>query len=290
MSGSTDGPQRAPWSEIKLALEAQGFRPSRALGQNFLIDENMLRAIVRDARLEPGAFVVEIGPGCGVLTAQLVRAGAVVTAVELDPTLHDFARNFLDGEPITWILGDALAGKHALNPELVARLPREGAWHLVSNLPYSAGTPILAACSRLEHPPQSATVLVQSDLAQRIAAAPGSREWGALSARMQIAYVVRRLRELPPHLFWPRPTVDSSLLRLELRADRPEPGELARFDRLVEVLFQQRRKTVQNRLEAFFDSRERATSTCAELNLDPRLRPENLGLATLLALVRSSAD
>jgi 16S rRNA (adenine1518-N6/adenine1519-N6)-dimethyltransferase len=277
-------PRRASWAEIKRALESSGFRPSRALGQNFLVDENMLRAIARDSGVGPEDFVLEVGPGCGVLTAHLLDAGAHVLAVELDPRLHDFARHFLAGSDVEWLLGDALAGKHALAPALVAALPRDRDWHLVSNLPYSAGTPILVACSRLDRPPVTATVLVQADLAERITAEPGGREWGALSARLQAVYVVRRLRTLPPGLFWPRPQVDSALVRLDRRERWPTRDELDELDRLVACLFEQRRKTVRNRLEQHYGSRERADDACRQLEIDPRARPENLGLKDLLAL------
>lgn len=281
-------PRRAPWSEIKRSLADMGFRPARALGQNFLVDENMLRAIVRAAELEPGACVLEVGPGCGVLTAQLLDAGARVIAVELDSRLFQFARRFLGEEALEWIEGDALAGKHALHPEVLARLPLHGPWHLVSNLPYSAGTPILIASSRLPNPPRSATVLLQHDLGARIAAAPGSKEWGAVSVKLQALYTVQRLRTLPPQLFWPQPSVDSALLRLELRPVRPQAEDLARLDALVSCLFEQRRKTVLNRLDALWGDRSHAAAVCATLGVDPRSRPEELTVETMLALARSA--
>ncbi|MCC7015381.1 MAG: ribosomal RNA small subunit methyltransferase A [Planctomycetes bacterium] len=287
MSDSTGHvPRRPPWSEIKARLENSGFRPSRALGQNFLVDENMLRAIARAAELMPGDLVVEVGPGCGVLTAHLVEHGARVIAVELDPRLFAFARDLWGELAIDWIEGDALAGKHALNPELLQRLAGAGAWKLVSNLPYSAGTPILVAASRLEQPPLSATVLLQDDLAERICAAPGTREWGAVSARLQACYLARKLRLVGPQLFWPRPTVDSALVRLDLRPTRPNSAELAQLDRLVGCLFEQRRKTVLNRLESFFGQRARAAAACAALGIDPRARPEQLSVEDLVGLVR----
>jgi 16S rRNA (adenine1518-N6/adenine1519-N6)-dimethyltransferase len=275
---------RPSWKEIKGELEAAGFRPSKSLGQNFLTDDNLLRAIVRDAGVAPGELVVEVGPGCGVLTLALVAAGARVVAVEIDPRLLAIARSVVGAENATWIEGDALAGKHELAPALRERLPRSSEWKLVSNLPYSAGTPILAACSRLEHPPRSATVLLQRDLAERIAAAPGGKERGAVSARLQACYRVQALRTVPPQLFWPKPRVDSAVLRLDLLDDRPRGAELARFDRIVGHLFEQRRKTVLSRLQEWFGDRALAERACSAAGVDPRSRPEGLGVEELRKL------
>ena len=287
--GEFEAPRRARWSEIKSALESAGFEPSRALGQNFLVDENMLRAIVRDARVAPGDFVLEIGPGAGVLTAQLLAAGARVLAVEIDERLASFSREFLGEERVQWIVRDALAGKHALAPELIAALPTEGDWKLVSNLPYSAGTPILAALARLPNPPRSATVLLQKDLALRLSAEPGSKTYGAISARLQAVYAIEHLRDLGPQLFWPRPQVDSSLLRLELRPERPSATELAALDPLLDTLFSQRRKTIRNRLAEYLGEGALADRACEQLGLDPRLRPEDVGHEPWLALLRLGA-
>lgn len=289
-SGEYEAPRRARWSEIKAALESAGFEPSRALGQNFLVDENMLRAIVRDARVEAGDFVLEIGPGAGVLTAQLLAAGARVLAVEIDERLADFSREFLGPERMQWIVRDALEGKHALAPELVAALPAQGDWKLVSNLPYSAGTPILAALARLPNPPRSATVLLQKDLALRLAAEPGSKTYGAISARLQAVYAIEHRRDLGPQLFWPRPQVDSSLLRLELRPERPSAAELAALDPLLDTLFSQRRKTIRNRLAEFLGDGAAAEAACARLGLDPLLRPEDVGHGPWLELLRQRAE
>jgi 16S rRNA (adenine1518-N6/adenine1519-N6)-dimethyltransferase len=280
-------PRRARWSEIKAALEMAGFEPSRTLGQNFLVDENMLRAIVRDARVEPGELILEVGPGAGVLTAQLLAAGAKVIAVEIDERLAQFSREFLGEEHVQWIVRDALEGKHALAPELLAALPPSAPWKLVSNLPYSAGTPILAALARLPNPPRSATVLLQKDLALRLAAEPGSKTYGAISARLQALYAIEHLRDLGPQLFWPRPQVDSSLLRLELRSERPSAALLAELDRLLDTLFSQRRKTIRNRLAEHFGSGEEAERLCALVGLDPLLRAEDVGHGPWLALLRS---
>ena len=276
------------WAEVRAHLEALGFHPSRKLGQNFLVDRNLARAIVRDARVEAGDFVLEVGPGCGVLSRELAALGVRLLAVEIDRRLVDVARQALAPFPQASVLrADVLAGKHALAPEVLELLPRSGAWHVVANLPYSAGTPFVVVASRLACPPQSLTVLLQSELVERLAAAPGGRTWGPVGAKLRNVYEVAVLRRVAPELFWPRPQVDSALVRLELRADRSEPAGLPAYDRLVDWLFQARRKTLGSRLAEVLGDRQTALDRLAELGLDPRARPETLGVDTLRALTRA---
>jgi len=285
--GATRG-RRQPLAQWRAELEARGFKPSRRLGQNFLVDENMARAIARDARVSAGDFVLEVGPGCGFLSVHLAALGVRLVAVEIDPRLCELAREVLAEFPEARVLlGDALDGKHALNPELLAQLPPHGAWHVVSNLPYSAGTPILVLLSRVANPPASMTVLVQRELAERIAAGPGSKVWGPVTVRLQASYSVAIVRHVPPRLFWPEPEVDSSVLRLELREQRPNAEDTAELDALVDGLFQHRRKTLQRLLGELLGARDAAKNLLAERGLDPSARPESLSIEALLALARS---
>jgi len=272
---------------LRADLEAGGFRPSKRLGQNLLQDVNMARAIARDARLAAGDLVVEIGPGAGFLTAHLAELGVELIAIEIDPRLLEVARGLLADYPrVHWILGDALASKRAWNPELLAALPARGDWHLVSNLPYSAASPILAVAARLENPPRSATVLLQTEVAQRIAAPPGGGDWGPLSIRVQLAFEARVLRAVPAQLFWPRPKVESSVLRLELRAQRPDPADAEALDPLIDRLFQHRRQALGGLLAKSLGDRPAALELLARHGLDPSARPETLGLEALLAISR----
>jgi 16S rRNA (adenine1518-N6/adenine1519-N6)-dimethyltransferase len=277
---------RPAWSEFRAALEARGFRPSKRLGQNFLRDGNMARAIARDASVGPGDFVLEVGPGCGFLTAHLLELGVRLLAVEIDTRLAEVTRGFVGrAEGFELLEADALAGKHRLAPELVERLPDAGPWHLVSNLPYSAGTPLLVLLSRLANPPASMTVLIQRELAERIAAEPGAKEWGALSARLRLSYDVELLRPVSAELFWPRPKVASRVVRLTLR-ERISDELWARLDDLLEHLFHARRKTLAALLASPFGGRAKALERLAACGLEPGARPAELGPAELLALAR----
>ena len=283
-------PPRPPWSDFKAALRAAGFRPSRRLGQNFLLDENMTRAIARDAAVGPGDFVLEVGPGCGFLSVHLAQLGVRLLAVELDPILAPIAAAFLAPYPSAEVIeADVLAGKHRLAPAIAARLPGAGPWHLVSNLPYSIGGPVLALLAGRSHPPDSMTVLIQLEVGERLAAEPGTRAWGPLSIAVQWAYAVRILRTVPANLFWPRPAVESAVVRMERRSDRAPARDRARRQRVVARLFQRRRQTLGRVVSDLLRDRRGAEALLAAIGLDSRRRAETLALDELAALADSEA-
>jgi 16S rRNA (adenine1518-N6/adenine1519-N6)-dimethyltransferase len=279
------------WSALRARLEAEGFRPSRSLGQNFLRDVSMARAIARDSLVTAGDFVLEVGPGCCMLSLQLLERGANLLAVEIDARLARVARERL-ASPVRGsaevLECDVLAGKHALAPSVLARLPRAGPWHVVANLPYSAGTPFLVLCSRLPNPPSSATVLLQRELVERLCAQPGGKAWGPVGARLRLVYRIESLRRVGPELFWPRPKVDSAVARLTLANALPGPERVAAFDRLVDGLFQARRKALAGRLADLWGDRGRAAAVLAELGIDPLQRVESLSPEQLLKLADRS--
>lgn len=279
--------QRPPFTVFRAALEARGFRPSRRLGQNFLLDENMARAIVRDSEIERGAFVLEVGAGCGFLSLHLLDAGAELACVEVDSRLVPIARDLLapHGE-VRFLECDALAGKHALATEIEAVLPRNRPWHLVSNLPYSISGPLLAVLAGHELPPQTMTVLVQKEVAERIAAKPGTPAWGPLSIRLQLRYSPRILRPVAAGLFWPRPSVESAVVRLERAATIGTATELARLDQLIGELFSSRRQSLGRVLTRIAGSRQRALQVLETLGIEPERRAETLDLGVLASLAR----
>ncbi len=290
MSPGSDEP--LTWSEAKARLSAAGFRPSKRLGQNFLLDDNLTRALVRDAGVEPGDFVLEIGPGLGFLTGPLLEAGAEVLAVEIDDRLHEILQESLADHPrLTLVHADALAGKHKLAPEVEACLPKAGPWRLVANLPYSVSAPLLAVLSELANPPSSMSVLVQLEVAERICAKHGDQHWGPISAKLQSAYEVRLGREVPRGLFWPRPKVESGVAHLELRPEAvSDEGRVRRrwLIELVSGLFQRRRQALGRVLGDLAGDRQGALALLAELRLDPKTRAETLDLATLQRIADSS--
>ena len=281
---------RPAWKSFRQALADAGFRPSRRLGQNFMLDENMLQSIVRDSGVGAGDNVLEVGAGCGFLTLHLVRAGARVTSVEIDERLLRIARDLVGAEgAVRWIHADVLAGKHELGPEVLAALPQSEPWHVVSNLAYSISAPFLALIADLEHPPASVTVLIQKEVARRITAAPGDDAWGPLSARLCMTYAARAIRGVPAQLFWPRPKVDSAVVRLERLPARLDTETRRRVDRLVHWLFQHRRQAVGRAVSDRLGDSARARACLSSLGIDPLARGEDLDLATLVALANAVA-
>lgn len=314
---------RPRWSDVRARLAEHGFRPSRRFGQNFLLDENLIRAMVRDAGVEAGTRVLEVGVGCGFLTLPLVEAGAELVAAEIDPRVLEVARSLLaeregsdandsegdtasdgandsanDGAndadaaragSVRWFLGDALAGKHRLNPDLAALLWTDGPWKLVANLPYSISAPLMAVLSELPNPPVEMHALVQLEVAERIAAAPGTSDWGPISIRLQASYAARVGREVPANLFWPRPKVSSAVCHLERRAEPPAPEDRAELAALAAGLFHRRRQGVGRVLGDLLGDREVARAALAAVGVDPAARAETLPLEAFLALSRAAA-
>lgn len=279
------------WHEWRTRLEQAGFRPSRRLGQNFLVDRNAARAIARSAAVGEGDTVLEVGVGLGFLTAPLLSYPLQrLIAVEIDPRLAELSRQALGHDPrLQWIIGDVLAGKHTLAPAVVAALPASGPWHLVSNLPYAVSGPLLATLSLLENPPHSWTILVQREVAQRILAKAGSGEWGSLAICLQSGYRATLLRELGPTLFRPRPKVMSSLLRLEARSDALPAGLRREVIALARALFLHRRQSLGRALTSLL--REgRAASVLAAAGIDAKLRAEALDLAALVRLCQAAGS
>lgn len=281
MSEPSDTARNAGIRELRSRLAAAGYRPSRRLGQNLLVDENTARGIARDAQLAAGDRVLEVGPGAGALTQPLAELGVSLLAVEIDARLLQVVRERVADLGVEFVHADVLAKKGRLAPEVDRELPDGGAWHLVSNLPYSISGPLLVVLSRRSCRPRSMTVLVQREVAERLVAEPGSAAWGALSARLQVLYTARRTRDVPGHLFWPQPKVESSVVRLEERGDAPGAEQLQRFDKLLEQVFGRRRQTLLRVLGDALGDRDAARSRLESAGIDPGRRAETLSIEEL---------
>lgn len=247
-------------SQVKAWCIERGFHPNRTLGQNFLIDRNVLKAIV-DAGLEkaPGARrVLEIGPGLGVMTEELLSRGCEVVAVEKDATLASSLREILASpEKLEIVAGDALA--------YLERGGGVGFDAMVSNLPYQAGTRILLEMTEARAVPVM-TVLVQTEVAERLAAHEGSKTRSLAGVLAQLDYDVEILRKVAANCFWPRPEVGSSVVRL-VRHDRNvamTPQKRAFFRSFVKRAFAQRRK----QLGSIFKDMIKSTLRAEELSND----------------------
>jgi len=281
------------WRTWRARLDKSGFHPSKRLGQNFLLDPNLLEAIARDAQVGSGDRVVEVGTGLGFLTRALLGTGASIVSIEVDRRLHAIVEEDLgDHERLELVRADALSGKHALSPEFVGAIPDDGPWHLAGNLPYVISGPLLAECARADRPPLSMTVLVQKEMGERLGAAVGEPGWGLLGMRLQLSYSVRLLRTLGGAHFRPRPRVESSLVRLERRPDAPSNKALEAVQRLSGALFGRRRQVVRRVLADVMGDREAALAVLGEVGVDEQTRVEALreGDWLVLACARDWTD
>lgn len=247
--------------ELQRLLAEHGLRPSRALGQNFVVDPNTVRRIVRLAGVTEGSAVVEIGAGLGSLTLALAEVGARVVAVEVDRGLVPVLRQVVAALPVTVIEADALRldwagllGAGLPGPELSdPEEPGSGvpAWSLVANLPYNVATPVVIRV--LEEAPQvrSLLVMVQREVGERMAAATGDPAYGAVSVKIAYWATASVVGRVPPTVFVPRPKVESALVRIERRSAPAVPPSVVTYERLCEVVragFSQRRKMLRRSL------------------------------------------
>src|SRR5262245_6781 len=239
-ASSTSGSAGSP-SPRALAAST-GVHPSKALGQNFLLDPNLARAIARDAEVGPGVQVLEIGAGLGSLTTALAGTGARVLAIEFDRALlPGLGRAVADLPNVEIVHADATKADW---PALL----EGGQWVCCANLPYNVGTTIVL--DLLEQPPVTRlVVMLQREVADRLVATPGEREsYGAVSIRVAYRASARVLRTVPPDVFWPRPAVGSAIVRLDRLPAPPVDVDPTVLWRVVDVAFAERRKTMRNAL------------------------------------------
>lgn len=266
-------------AQLRQALAAAGLSPNRALGQNFFIDGARLAAIA-DAAGVDGLPVLEIGPGLGALTELLLARASRVTAVEKDAALCAVLRARL--------AADVAAGRLALHAADILRFDVAAAmagapFAVAGNLPYYITTPIVERLLPLL--PLSLTLMVQREAAERFFAAPGARVYGPLTVLAQLYYLPSPVMDVPRACYYPKPDVDSAVVRLERRA-APPPEAPARVFAFCRRAFAMRRKTLCNNLP----SPGRTAEALAALGLPPNVRAEALPPQALLALYRRLGD
>jgi 16S rRNA (adenine1518-N6/adenine1519-N6)-dimethyltransferase len=272
--------------EIQELLASAGVSPNRKLGQHFLVDLNLMRLLVDSAQIGSDDVVLEVGCGTGSLTEALAERAGRVVAVELDRALAPIAANRLAGRPNVQIIrGDILSGKNALNPAVMAPVAqsqqdRAGRLLLVSNLPYDVASPVMINLVKGPLVADAMYVTVQKEVAERMAAGPGGRDYGTLSILLQAAGDVRVIRALKPSVFWPPPGVGSAMVGFV----RSEPkrrliDDMAVLGQVVGLLMGHRRKMLRACIKAIVaepGGREMWTRILARCSIDATRRPAEL--------------
>lgn len=265
-------------TDLRSALDELQLRPTKSLGQNFLHDRNLARAIAAAAIPAHVPFAVEIGPGLGSLTAPLLERCNRLLVIEKDARLAAWLAARFPADRVEVVHADAIGF------DWRPLLPR-GPFPLAGNLPYYATSPILRHWLAPASPVSRAVIAVQDEFAARLAAPPDQPDYSALTVRTQRLWHVHRERSLPPSVFFPEPGVDSALVLLERRAPRAfPPVRTAFFDDLVQRGFSQRRKQLKSLLKP--DSEE-WSAWCARAHLPPTCRAENLAVPQWIDLART---
>jgi 16S rRNA (adenine1518-N6/adenine1519-N6)-dimethyltransferase len=276
-------------------MQEAGIRPQGRHGQNFLIDLNLLDLLVRTANLGPSDVVLEVGTGMGSLTARMAPLVAGVVTVEIDPRLFALASEELARHAnVTMLQQDALKNKNTLHPAVLdavrEKLAATGGSQLklVANLPYNVATPILSNLLTIDPVPASMTATIQKELADRMIASPGTKDYSALSIWMQALCAIEIVREMPPQSFWPRPKVHSAIIHiLPNPAKRRLIADLPFFHDFIRSLFFHRRKFLRSVLVSALAERldkPAIDALLAEFNFPTDARAEQLDVQTLIAL------
>lgn len=270
-------------------LAERGIRPRKALGQNFMISAAHLDRVADAGEISRGDVVLEIGAGLGTLTARLAARAGRVVSVEVDRRLHEIAAaNLREFANVTLLRCDFLAGKHSINQEVTAAAvaalgPGQRALKVVSNPPYSISSPAIIALWEWDVPVGSICMTLQREVADRLTAAPGRKEYGPLTVFTDYWATAQRLANLPPRAFWPAPEVSSTLVKIVRRPERRRTPEYDVFAAVVRRLFESRRKTLAHMLRAGWGA-DTAEKVIARLSLSPTERAENLTTADFEAI------
>ena len=267
-------------SEMRVALREVGVSPAKALGQNFLHDQNLARWIVDQAQITSEDYVVEIGPGLGALTRFILEKRARVLAIEKDARLAKFLRERFDDERLEILSIDAL--KFDARTLFAKRNVK-----LIGNLPYNISSPVLLKFLEYPSPICLSLLMLQKEVARRLSAVPCTHDYGALTLRVQLHHRVKYLRSVPVTVFFPQPDVDSAIVRLVPR----DPLELPDHDnqlllKVIRIGFSQRRKQLRKLLREYAPDWDQVARA---LNIDANARAEELSLLQWIALVNAIA-
>jgi len=274
-------------SDVRALAQALGLRPTKTRGQNFVIDANTVRRIVRAAEVRPDDVVVEVGPGLGSLTLALLGVARRVVALEIDPLLAEAlpatvrARRPDLADRLEVVAADALSVREVPGPPPTA---------LVANLPYNVAVPVLLHLLQLLPSLERTLVMVQAEVAERLAARPGSRVYGVPSVKAAWYGDVARAGAVGRNVFWPAPNVDSGLVRMVRRDPPPSRAGREAVFACIDAAFAQRRKTLRAALAGWAGSADAAEQALRAAGVDPRTRGEQLDVVAFAAVADARLD
>lgn len=283
---------RASPSVTKNLMQKYGLFPKKRLGQNFLLDRNILAKIADSCAITPEQYLVEIGPGLGGLTQELAARCRGVLAIEIDASLEPPLKELAaENKNVRFLFRDVLKVDIEAEIQSAFELEEMVPFQVCANIPYNITTPILFQL--LEKCPhmQSATILMQKEVGQRLRAAPGNKDYGRLTLTTAYYADVQHIMNVSRNCFYPRPEVDSSVLKIiPQRSNRVLINHEEVFKDLLRAAFQKRRKTILNITSSFFKlDKEVTASRLRELGLAANLRPENLSIQDVARLVNAFA-
>ncbi|HJZ56419.1 MAG TPA: 16S rRNA (adenine(1518)-N(6)/adenine(1519)-N(6))-dimethyltransferase RsmA [Gemmataceae bacterium] len=301
MSDTNTPSPRQTLSYLLRLFESHGLEAKSKLGQNFLIDLNLLELVVRTAELDRCDAVLEVGTGTGSLTARLAEHAGAVCTVEIDKTLQPIARQIVGERPnVRFVFGDALATKNELNPDMLAAWDEVEARHactrrkLVANLPYVIATPLVSNLLICGIAIERMVVMVQWEIAERLRASPGTKDYNALSVLVQSVADVEVVRKVLPTNFYPRPKVDSAIVKITPNAQkRAKVGDVPRFRAFLRDLYVHRRKNLRQALAGWPGGRKdkaEVDAKLAALGIEGTLRSETLDVEQHLRLAAAFAQ
>ncbi len=275
-----DPPRPHSPATVSATLRALGIQPTRGKGQNFLVSEQIVLKTVEAIDLNPNDYIVEIGPGLGIMTEHLVQRASKVVAIELDDRLAAFVQRSLPAPNLTVIHGDALK----VPPD--SFMPDSGLYRVAANLPYSVGSAIVRRFLELPNPPDTMVVMLQKEVAERMIASPPAMSLLGLGIQLYATGAIAF--DVPPEAFKPRPKVESAVLVLKCRSDPMIPASCqGRFFDIARVAFQQKRKQLGNTLSSGMSLPKATTVAWLERSgIHPEQRPETVPLEGWIALLR----
>jgi 16S rRNA (adenine1518-N6/adenine1519-N6)-dimethyltransferase len=271
-------------SATKDVVQKHGFKFSKSLGQNFLIDDNVIDSILQGARLSKGDQIIEVGPGIGTLTREMGKVADKVVAIEIDRKLIPILKETLDDLDNVEVINKDILKVDV--QELVEEKLKGGPVKLIANLPYYITTPIVMKFLEEDIPVTDIVVMVQKEVADRMNAVPGTKDYGTLSIAVQYYCDTEIVAKAPRHMFIPQPNVDSTVIGLHVRPEIKYPVDSEEiFFKTVKAGFSQRRKTLLNSLSTLgFLSKEEIREVLLEANIDEKRRGETLSIQEFATL------